>query len=688
MNIKLIKWILPILILIFLISCTLEEPVLPTWIAQWGIPFDAGFTMSEALDDPNFIIDTTSTGDRRISISISDTSDEKTVSSSDLAIKPDDDEAGENIEDLSLGTMGPEPSTTFDLDDILGVPAVPGPVVIDPGTTVEIDLIYLLYYDIRYAHIETGTFRIELLNNTPFDIDPGTQFTIYDDSSNTIIGISTIAGAVSANSSAFATPDIDLDDKVIHTRFRIIMQAPLTPGSYTLSQSDIDNSTSWVNGTLFNLEVLEAEARFPEQRLFIADSTSIIEEQHRINKGIIDEGRILLTLENNIDATARVKVKILNFSDIETGEVLTDSVVLAPKSTTPKVLLIKDYRITDYPDSNSGDLIDHIYYEVDIVTDSTESYVTINENDDVFVTVEPDTLFFRMIEGIVDRIEIDIDPIEKDDFDDLGKIDGTIYMDSLEMRLNMSNETNLPIDITLRISGEDGMDEVILNPIHAIIPKADDGGYLQLRLRGDDPSPNIVDLMAILPTSIKMEAEAFVDGEGSVEVGQSVQADYQIYTPLFIRILEPSSIETDIIEEEISEDVRDQIKKNVKTAVFQISIENGLPVGSESVVYVANDSTKLFDDTIPDDSTKFTIRDIDIAAGIIGPNGFVESPENDQITIELTDERKKLFYTNETIFIGTKVILDDTDNKLVKFRPEDELSILGFFRFNFLMNNE
>lgn len=83
MKSKLIKWILPSLFLVILISCTLEEPVLPTWVAEWGIPFESGFTMTEALDDPNFISDTTGTGEVRIAISISDTSEEKSVSSSE-----------------------------------------------------------------------------------------------------------------------------------------------------------------------------------------------------------------------------------------------------------------------------------------------------------------------------------------------------------------------------------------------------------------------------------------------------------------------------------------------------------------------------------------------------------------------------------------------------------------------------
>jgi len=681
MKSKIIKWILASLFLIILISCTLEEPVLPTWFAQWGIPFDASFTMTEALDDPNFITDTTSTGEVVVAISVSDTSEEKTVTSSDLAIKPDDDAAGENLDDLSLGDQGPEKSTNFDLTDMMpGASA--GTVVVQPGTSVEIDLIYLLYYDINYAHVETGIFQIELVNNTPLDIDAGTQITIYDDSTNTMIGTTDIPGVVPANSSAFAIPDMVLDDKVIHTRFRLVMQVPLVSGSYTISQPDIDNSTSWVNGTLFDLVVLEAEARFPQQTLFISDSTSIMEEDHRIRKGIVDEGQIFLTLENNIDATARVKVRLLNFSHVVTGEALTDSVVLEPRSTTPKTIFVENYRIADYPDSNSGNLVDYIYYEVDIVTDSTESYVTITQDDDVYVTVEPDSLFFRMIDGDIDRIEIEIEPIVKDDFDDFSKIDGQIFLDSLEMKMNLYNETNLPIDITLLISGTNGTEEITLASITGEIPRAEAGGYLPIVLSGDDPYPNIVDLMSILPTSIRMEAEALIDGEGSVQVGQNVWSDYHIYSPLFLRLADTSSITADIEEQEISN--RENLEKYVTDPTLLVDIINGLPISSFSSIYVSNDSTDLFEIT-EDDSTKFIISDLYVDPGIIGSNGFVETPEKSEIIIELTPEQFALFYNNEKVYIGTKTFLDPTDG-LVKFRPEDGMNIFGFFRFQYKMD--
>jgi hypothetical protein len=379
----------------------------------------------------------------------------------------------------------------------------------------------------------------------------------------------------------------------------------------------------------------------------------------------------------------------LNFNDVQTGETLTDSVTLLPNSTTPKTINIEDCRISDYPDSNSNELVDYIYYEVDIVTDSCETYQVIRQEDDVYVTVEPDTLFFRKIDGVVDRIDFDIDPIEKEITDDLSRVEGTIYLDSLEMNLSMTNETNLPIDISLTIIGSDGTREVTVGPMNYIIPRADDGGVLHIKLGGSDPSPNIVDLMGILPTHIRMETEAYVEGEGSVEVGQNVQAEYQIFSPLFIRIIEPSYIDTDIIEEDITEDTQNQIKTNIKSAQFLIDILNALPVGSQTIVALANDSTKLFNDAIPDDdSTKFTVSNIVVAAGQIGSDGYVKTGEPAKVSIDLDANKRKLFYQNDTIYIGTRVILDDTDNQLVKFRPDDELSILGFLKFNFLMNND
>ena len=87
-----------------------------------------------------------------------------------------------------------------------------------------------------------------------------------------------------------------------------------------------------------------------------------------------------------------------------------------------------------------------------------------------------------------------------------------------------------------------------------------DGGYRQVKISG----PDIVELMAIMPTTIRLEAEAFVHGDGSVAVGQTVSADYQIYSPLYLRIEQPSSITSDIAKEEMDEDTQKQIRDNVK----------------------------------------------------------------------------------------------------------------------------
>lgn len=684
-----IKWLIGLPLLGLLMACTFEEPVLPTWLAQWVIPFSDSYTIEEALDDPNFISDTTSTGERRIAISITDSSEKKTLTSADLSIKPDDDYASQAIEDLTLGTIGPISSSTITLEDLLGVPPVAGMPVSFPDTTVQVDVVYLLYVDVGWAQIRSGEFRLEFVNNTFMNIDSGMQVLIYDDSTDIQIGTMDFTVPIPSMSSAVATPNLDLSGTEIHTRFLLQLLIPLAAVSKTLDADDLDD-VAWVNGTLIDIMVQEAEAVFPPQSSHIRDSSSVIDQEHRIRTAEIDQGGIDLVIENRLAVTSRVSVKLFNFTQINTGDTLSESIELQPHSSTNTRIDVQDYLIADYPDPASGDLVDYIQYEVDVETDPSLGFVRISDRDSVAVTVQPDSLFFRKIDGQVNNVEIEIDPIIKDDLGDLDNIEGEIYLDSLEMRLDLYNETGLPIDITVVISGTNGAEEIILSPINAEIPAADgeEIGYIRITLSANDPSPNIIDLMGILPTSIRLDAQAFVDGDGSVEVNQSVWANYEVFSPLYLRIAQPSTITSDIQSDSLDQDARERIRDNVKNnSIVQLDILNGFPIATRASIYVSNDSTNLFDETITDPSAKLIISDLEVAAGQVGSDGYVEQPTVDQIIIQITEEQRSVFYSNDVFYIGTKATLDQTDG-LVKFRPEDQIRLNGSFRFQYLMNNE
>ena len=74
------KWAV-LLSLIGFVSCSLEEPALPTWLAEWRVPFESSYTMEEVLEEPDFVADTTTSGQIVVAISVKDSTEERTVSS-------------------------------------------------------------------------------------------------------------------------------------------------------------------------------------------------------------------------------------------------------------------------------------------------------------------------------------------------------------------------------------------------------------------------------------------------------------------------------------------------------------------------------------------------------------------------------------------------------------------------------
>ncbi len=683
MNLYKIKGILIFVVLLTLFSCTLEEPALPSWLTEWSIPFESSYTMEEVLTDSNFVADTTGSGVAIVALSISDSMEGKVVSSQDLSIQPEGEENGKNIDDLSLGTIGPVSSNSITMEDLLGVSLPVGFELSVPDTVVQVDLIYILYKEVSRAHIENGSMRLELVNNTIFDIRSGTQITIFDDSTNTLLGTTSIPQSINSMQSGFASPDLDLSDLNIHTKFLFQIQIPFAAKVAVLDGNDLKSSV-WVNGTLMDLEVYEAKAMFPEQSLSIEDSSSVMEEDHRIRYAEIERGSINILLENRLAVNARASITMPNFKHLVTGEIYTDLIEIPEKSIMEESVSLANYSIIDY--SNPGDLVEYIKYEISVVTDSSEAYVQISQNDSVMITVEPESLLFSRIDGVIDSLEIEIDPVEKDNLGDLSDLEGSIFLDSLEMEITFYNETGLPIDITLFISGSDGSEELVLAPIKAEIPSVDENdGILKIKLNGKNAHPNIVDLMGILPTSIRLDATAFVDGEGSVSVGQAVRCDYQFYSPLFIRINEPSILKSDITREEIDADDRERIKNNLKSSSFFIDLINGLPVGVEASIYISTDSTTLYDDNFIDDSTKFSIGEKQLLAGQVGPDGYVDEPFTSQISHDLTPDQLRIFYSHAVLYFGSKIILKKT-NGLVKIRLKDEISLQGDIRFQYRIN--
>jgi hypothetical protein len=295
-----------------------------------------------------------------------------------------------------------------------------------------------------------------------------------------------------------------------------------------------------------DLIVFEAECVLPPQVVDIADSASLMNERHRIYWGVIDRGLVNLEIQNKLAVPANVLITMPNLHDNLSGGDFINSYYLEPFSIRNEPLLLDGQRINDYPDPNSGRLIDYLLYNAYALTDSTGDMVNISESDSILVRVYPDSIYFYEVNGVLDRINIEIDPMHKSDLFDASRVQGNVFLDSLSLHLNLHNETDIPINLTMNISGHNDNNSMILAPIQMVLPPSSQGGELHRVLSINDPQPNIVDLMGILPSDITIETNAYVQGLGQISLDQQVWGDYEISSPLYLRLLDTLYIKSEM----------------------------------------------------------------------------------------------------------------------------------------------
>jgi hypothetical protein len=192
--------------------------------------------------------------------------------------------------------------------------------------------------------------------------------------------------------------------------------------------------------------------------------------------------------------------------------------------------------------------------------------------------------------------------------------------------------------------------------------------------------------MAILPTDLKLTGKAFVEGSGSASAQDKIWAEYSIESPLTVQIEDPIFYEGDldsIAQDDLDEGEREDIEEYFTRIFAQMSVSNGLPLGTSVKFFLGTDSTTLFEEVITDSSKKLIIS-IEIDAGVVGANGFVDVPTVQDLTIELTEQQIAVF-NNSELYYATLVEIHPTGNP-VSFRKNDEVRIESMLTIEMVMN--
>lgn len=674
-----------------LTACTLNEPKLPSWDTQWGLQLPTtDFVMSEIMDDSTLVADTTQSGIPIISFSTSDTTEWQRIDKSDLAM----DELSESYT-ITVGNIELTDAEELQTDTVNVMDALPPEFAAFgdtlppyPGFTEESEATEE-YTHYESVHILSGNIWLTFHNEMFLDIDAGMSIKLYNnDGSGTFIGELVFSDSILSGASV-GSNILDLSDKTISNKIRLVYLIPIAGTTDSTFLTD-EMKQGYYYSDLFmdKLVVDEARAVIPEQEFVYSDSLSIPQEDIQLRRATVDEGGLVIRLNNNISINAQVQITLPDF--VKDGNAKTINTLLIPGAQTVENVPLSGWELINSVDPAS--IIDNIRIEVSSLIGSDGAIVPISAKDSVTAEVTADSLYFSSLEGEITNLEFEIEPSESESIDFPDDLESGIRLPDLEMRLLFENEIDFPIDLDMHIVGYKIENEQITDSVHinlnSVIQRNSVSQQTEIILNEGSTSPSIVDLLAILPNKIKFYGQATVDGSGSIAANQGMRVEYTISSPLSIDIPNAVTQESEpdtLTEEDLDEDTRDMLTNEITDASAQITLTNGLPVGAEVYLYLALNSSDFETDAIADSSKKIVLHGI-IEGADTDASGYVSQPVASTVKFHLSDTQLQIF-AEPPVFVKQKVIIQPTSGT-VRFRQTDKVEIDALLKVNYIINQE
>ncbi len=686
-------------IVVFLASCDINEPQLAKWDTSWQVHLRGDVvTMRDLLDDSSLSdsVDAV-TGEEMFFFSNNDSSEKKTVERDKMALKGKERRFRNTLGVFKVNQPEPKstPSTTFG-DVFSSYNPQPGmlfpqvdPLTLNPPPReVTLD-------GFQEIHIESATMSVVFYNDMIVGVDEGMELVLFDkarqgESNGGLIDTFYFDQAIPTGSSAQSNT-VDLAGKMLSNNLELQYTVPVsgTDSAMVLTEEDI-NSGFYSEVRMSEVEVSRALAQIPEQTFNSENVTPLDSDDHKIRSADVEQGKLYLSVQNMMNIDGSYDLELTNFVD-DSGQPKTKSFTVAAQSAENISINLAGYTLK----SADGSFLEDIRYQVVARTSSTDDYVWVDAQDSLALAFTMDSLYFSRFEGQLSQTEIVFDPIRETDLLSDGKFDGAMTLPDLVLQFDFHNEINFDVFVELNVTGikksNSGVveDSVTLH-VSQLINRAslNKAAITSMVLNKASSSPSIVDLMAIMPDELVVSGRAQVQGDGSVNSGDRIWATYRMESPLTVNVTEKLVYEGDrqvIDEDDISQEERDKITEKLSEVSLAFNTLNGLPLTTRFKIYVAADSTELFNDVITDSSRK-VILSANIQNAAIGNNGYVQEAVEGRVDFRLSSRQMEVF-ENETVYTAVKAEIDPTGQS-IRFRPQDELRFEGVISFDAVVDPE
>jgi hypothetical protein len=687
-------------ITLLLAACTLDNPGLPSWENEVTVALPADtYPMADLADNDSLLFSEAPDGPGMwIEIADSAADDERTrLSAADLSNGPTSERYRQNLGEIELGDDTPLRTPEVNLNTLLGTPFAPGDVLpVAPAVSVTLSEQDISFTNFRSIDINSAKLQLDFVNGLFLDIE-SISIDVYNRQAGDRIFIATVnlPGPIPAGARVSNAGDpVFLQDISVSNEFSLDYRLGLAARSAPLLLSqELLAQTLFVEATILDRRVSRAEAEIPPQVESRDDAASLAADDNRISFGEISKGGLTLNIDNHINLSGLVSVEFANlFRNDE--HLLIEQRVDAGAQVVKQIdlggVIIRNPAAPQTP-------IDEYAYSVTFFSDNSDGIVSVSADDSITASIEIDSLYFATLSGELQETEVDIEAFVREDIADYGNVGEGIRLDDARLLLFVYNEIGLPINAELRILGEhqDGPGgpvtasrEMVVNiPVAAGIDGMATLSTISLDANSSEPS--IVDLLEILPTRLTISGSAAVSGRGSASVNQEVWYAYRLESPMRISIATPIAINSDaelITEDDIGAEGKDFLRDNIQSALLEVTVTNGLPVGVETSIHLSKSADDLFSDTISDSTQKLIISDLQVAAASVDGEGLVNQPRVETLTVAL-DSRYFQLLADTPLYSGVKTTLQASEGSVL-LRPGDAVSNRGLVRIRYKVDNQ
>lgn len=652
-------------------QCSLEPPSAPKWDADLIVPLiSKTYTLSELVDDEDALfigddglvqfefeedLDRFYVGDR---LKIDPIQEGYDFVLGDFGVEePAPQQVGVALEEIypeSKALSGQEvPVPPFQF--------APAPIPLTP------------FEEFGYVVLEHAEIAIRLDNNLPIPLGPPLLVELRDGATDT--SITSVSYDQTVAPGGFFTEVVQLDHRRLSNALSIRVEGS-SPGSAT--PVPIDPQASFrITSQIRNIAVSEAAARVPSQHL-VGSETAVVEDSIVVTEAVIQSGTIHLDLGGIFPLNGLLSFRFPDFVDPE-GHSLDGQLYLTRNGSNQIDVDLSGYRLVPEAAPMTQQKV-----RFDWSFDSEGSgsqIILVKSTDFVHADLSVSELKFSEISGTIAGQTIEIEQ-QSFKFDIPAELD-SVVLETGRLELTINNAINFPAETDIVVEGDDGsgspLDIEIRETIH---PASASGVPTTTTLVLDTNNQQVAAFLNALPKLIRVFGSVVVGDEqwhGRITADDFVDGKVRFTAPLALS-LPAQSLNENLDQIDIDEDVRKEIRERVISGQLVAEIENHLPVGATAELYFGNVDSLVFE------QPGVVIGPLQVSQGQVEPaSGEVAESTVSEVALDVTGDDLLRLLT-APLYAGVRIVTPGTDGDVVRVLPSDFVVVKAYAQIKLQVN--